>query len=250
MLAISVKSLTKSYGAVKAVDSISFEVKENEIFGLIGPNGAGKTTTLRILSTILRKDEGDVEIFGFKLGADDDKIRKIISYLPEEAGAYKTLTGLSYLQFMASFYADSREHYKEILDRGIEISGLTHRLKDKISTYSKGMTRKLLLARALMHLPKLAILDEPTSGLDVINSIEIRDMIKGFVKQGVTVLLSSHNMLEVEYLSDRVALINNGKILAIGSPSELKEKYKASNLEEVFMEAIKWKTFWTCLKKI
>ncbi|MGB9794254.1 ABC transporter ATP-binding protein [Caldisericum exile] len=239
MEAIAVQNLTKYYGDVKAVDGISFEVHEGEIFGLIGPNGAGKTTTLRILSTIIRKNAGDVKIFGYELGKDDEKIRTIISYLPEEAGAYKTLTGFGYLQFMAGFYASDKKEFDEILERGISIASLGDRIKDKVSTYSKGMTRKLLLARALMHLPKLAILDEPTSGLDVINSIEVRSIIKDFVKNGITVLLSSHNMLEVEYLSDRVALIDKGKILDIGSPKQLKEKYNASNLEEVFMEVVK-----------
>lgn len=239
MEAIAVQNLTKYYGDVKAVDGISFEVHEEEIFGLIGPNGAGKTTTLRILSTIIRKNAGDVKIFGYELGKDDEKIRTIISYLPEEAGAYKTLTGFGYLQFMAGFYASDKKEFDEILERGISIASLGDRIKDKVSTYSKGMTRKLLLARALMHLPKLAILDEPTSGLDVINSIEVRNIIKDFVKNGITVLLSSHNMLEVEYLSDRVALIDKGKILDIGSPKQLKEKYNASNLEEVFMEVVK-----------
>lgn len=237
--AIVVENLSKKYGEIKAIDSISFEVNEGEIFGLIGPNGAGKTTTLRILSTILRKDSGNVLIYDYKLGEDDENIRKIISYLPEEAGAYKNLTGLAYLEFMAGFYADTKEDSQRILKTGIELSDLGNRLKDKISTYSKGMTRKILLARALMHKPKLAILDEPTSGLDVINSIEIRNTIKQFASSGVTVLISSHNMLEIEYLSDRVALIDKGYILDIGSPTELKERYNGRNLEEVFMEAIK-----------
>ncbi len=237
--AIVTENLSKKFGEIKAVDSISFEVYEGEIFGLIGPNGAGKTTTLRIFSTILRKDSGNVFIYDYKLGEDDESIRKIISYLPEEAGAYKNLTGLAYLEFMAGFYADTKEDLQRILKTGIELSDLGTRLKDKISTYSKGMTRKILLARALMHKPKLAILDEPTSGLDVINSIEIRNTIKQFASSGVTVLISSHNMLEIEYLSDRVALIDKGHILDIGSPAELKERYNGRNLEEVFMEAVK-----------
>jgi len=239
MGAIVVEDLRKSYGEVRAVDGISFEIEEGEIFGLIGPNGAGKTTTLRILATILRKDGGSVRVFGYELGKDDDDIRSIISYLPEEVGAYKTLTGIGYLQFMAGFYVKSKKDFDEILERGIEIASLGERIKDKVSTYSKGMTRKLLLSRALMHLPKLAILDEPTSGLDVVNSVEIRNMIKDFVKRGVTVLLSSHNMLEVEFLSDRVALIDKGHILDIGAPEALKSKYNARNLEEVFMEVVR-----------
>lgn len=239
MLAVSVKKLVKKYGNLLALDNVSFEIEQGEIFGLIGPNGAGKTTTLRIVSTIIRKTFGDVEVFGYKLGKEDEKIRQIISYLPEEAGAYKNLTGHQYLRFMANFYSKDSIEENEFLERGVEISELRERLRDRVSTYSKGMTRKLLLARSLMIKPKLAILDEPTSGLDVINSIEIRQLIKRFSKEGVTVLLSSHNMLEVEFLSDRVALINKGKILEIGKPEVLKSKFSAKNLEEVFMEAVK-----------
>jgi len=239
MVAVKVRNLTKFYGELKAIDRISFEIEEGEIFGLIGPNGAGKTTTLRILATILSPTEGDVNIFGFNLKTESEKIREIISYLPEEAGAYKSLTGLDYLDFMASLYAKDFSEKEKFLKNAIEIADLKDRIKDKIGSYSKGMVRKLLLARSLMHFPKLAILDEPTSGLDVINSIEIRKIIKEFTKNGTTVLLSSHNMLEVEFLSDRIALINKGKILIQGKPDELKKDFNARNIEEVFMEAVK-----------
>ena len=239
MLALEVKNLTKSYGSLKALDGISFEINEGEIFGLIGPNGACKTTALRIISTILSRDGGDINIFGMALGKDDEKIREIISYLPEEAGAYKNLTGIGYLNFMAGFYAKSDGVKSSFVNTGVEIADLGDRLKSKVSTYSKGMTRKILLARSLMMMPKLAILDEPTSGLDVLNSIEIRNIIKDFVKRGITVLLSSHNMLEVEFLSDRVALIDKGKILETGKPDELKKKFGARNLEEVFIGAMR-----------
>ncbi len=238
MVACKVRNLTKFYGELKAVDNISFEINEGEIFGLIGPNGAGKTTTLRILATILSPTEGEVNIFGYNLKTENEKIREIISYLPEEAGAYKSLSGLDYLDFMASLYAKNLKEKEKFLKNAIEIADLKERIKDKIGSYSKGMVRKLLLARSLMHYPKLAILDEPTSGLDVINSIEIRKIIKEFTKNGTTVLLSSHNMLEVEFLSDRIALINKGKILLQGKPEELKKEFNARNIEEVFMEAV------------
>jgi len=237
MTAIEVENLVKNYGSIEALRGISFAVGEGEIFGLIGPNGAGKTTALRVVSTLLEITSGTVKVFGFDVKEDPEEVRKKISYLPEEAGAYKNLSGKEYLNFMAQFYTEGR-NVREMIETGILISGLEDRISDKVNTYSKGMTRKLLVARALMMEPPLAILDEPTSGLDVINSQEVRKIIKGFARKGSTVLLSSHNMLEVEFLSDRVALIGEGQILDSGSPAELKERYTAQNLEEVFMEAV------------
>lgn len=237
MTAIKIRNLVKHYSTIEALRGISFTVNEGEIFGLIGPNGAGKTTTLRIVATLLEITSGTATVFEFDVKEKPEEVRKKISYLPEEAGAYKNLSGKEYLKFMAQFYADGKE-VKPMVETGITISGLKDRITDKVNTYSKGMTRKLLVARALMMEPPLAILDEPTSGLDVINSQEVRNIIKAFAKRGSTVLLSSHNMLEVEFLSDKVALMGDGIILDSGTPSELKERYTAQNLEEVFMEAV------------
>lgn len=234
--AVEVKNLIKEYGNVRAVSGISFDVAVNEIFALIGPNGAGKSTTLRILATVLTPTDGEISVYGFDIKKDAEKIRNIISYLPEEAGAYKNLSGMNYLNFMASIFSDSKAKQKEYVEFAADITKLGNRLKDKIQTYSKGMTRKLLLARTVMTRPKLAILDEPTSGLDVINALEIRENIRNLSRQGMSVLLSSHNMLEIEFLSDRVGIIDSGKIHEIGKADELKQKYGAKNLEEVFVK--------------
>jgi len=233
---LEVKNLKKNYGNLEAVKGVSFDIFENEIFGLVGPNGAGKSTVLKIIATILSMNGGQVLLCGEDLQKNSDKIRRMISYLPEEAGAYKNLTGLDYLNFMAAIYTDDRKKQKEFLEFGKEISNLGSRLKDKAKTYSKGMTRKLMLARAVMSRPKLAILDEPTSGLDVINGFEIRKIIKRLADEGMAVLLSSHNMLEVEFLSEKVAMIDKGEIKAEGSPLELKNRYNSQNLEEVFIK--------------
>ena len=238
MQAIEVKNLVKNYGKFKAVRGVSFNIDEKEIFGLIGPNAAGKTTTLRVISTLLQINSGSVKVFGYDVTKEADKVRKIISYLPEDAGAYKNLTGKEYLEFIARFFGDGGK-MKKMVEKGIEIADLAERINDKVDTYSKGMTRKLLVGRALMIDPKLAILDEPTSGLDVINAQEIRKIIKNSVNNGTAVLLSSHNMLEVEFLCDRIALINDGKIVERGTPSELKRKYDTSNIEEVFTRVVK-----------
>ncbi|MFA4996362.1 MAG: ABC transporter ATP-binding protein [Patescibacteria group bacterium] len=235
---LNVSNLKKSYGQSEAVSGISFEMKKGEIFALIGPNGAGKSTTLKMIAGLLSPTEGNIEINNLDIQKDSDKIREIITYLPEDSGAYKNLTGLEYLIFMAELYAKNKSEVEEFVSKGKEISGLGEKLKNKTSTYSKGMTRKLLLGRTVMSKPELAILDEPTSGLDVINAMEIRKTIKDMTKEGMSVLLSSHNMLEIEFLSNRVAIIDKGKIHEIGTPAELKKKYSAENLEEVFEKAV------------
>ena len=182
---------------------------------------------------------GTVTVFGKDVVQEAAEVRNMITYLPEEAGAYKNLSGFEYLRFMASFRTKDKGVIEELVDAASEISGLGVRLKDKVKGYSKGMKRRLLVARALMTKPKLAILDEPNSGLDVLHSVHVRTLIKRYAKeQSVTILLSSHNMLEVEYLCDRVALVNKGKVVAQGSPEELKKKFKALNLEEVFGEVV------------
>jgi ABC-2 type transport system ATP-binding protein len=237
MAVIDVKNLVKNYGRFEAVKGISFEVNSGEIFGLIGPNGAGKTTVLRIMSTLLTITSGSVQIMDVNLNDKPDEIRKFISYLPEDAGAYKNLTGRKYLMFIANFF--NSKNTQDMVQKGIEIADLDDRIDDKVDTYSKGMQRRLLVGRALMTNPKLAILDEPTSGLDVINAQEIRKIIKNTVQQGTTVLLSSHNMLEVEYLCDKIALIAEGKIVEEGKPRALMEKYNSVNIEEVFTKVVK-----------
>ncbi len=236
-LVVEVKDLVKNFGPIKAVNGASFNVSEGEIFGLIGPNAAGKTTILRIISTLLRITSGSVNVFGYDVAEEADRVRRLISYLPEDAGAYKNLTGRAYLNFIARFFGSGSET-KKIVERGLEIADLGERIDDKVDTYSKGMIRRLLVGRALMIEPKLAILDEPTSGLDVTNAREIREIIKKFAKRGTTVLLSSHNMLEVEFLCERIALINEGKIVEEGNAPGLKNKYRAENLEEVFTKVV------------
>ncbi len=237
---VVVDNLVKVYpGNITAVRGLSFVVGEGEIFGLIGPNGAGKTTTLRIIATLLKPTKGKVEVAGYDVVEEPDKVRKSISYLPEEAGAYRNLTGVEYLRFMASLYAKSEDEIEEMVNEAIEISGLGDKIYEKTSVYSKGMKRRLLLARTLMVKPKLAILDEPTSGLDVIHALHVRNIILKYAKEyKVTILLSSHNMLEVEYLCDRVGIIYNGRLYVEGKPRELIEEYNVGNLEEVFAKVV------------
>jgi ABC-2 type transport system ATP-binding protein len=237
MATVEIRDLVKEFGAVRAVKGVSFSVDEGEVFGLIGPNGAGKTTTMRMMATLLQVTSGSIKIFGQDVVDDTDEVRKIISYLPEEAGAYKNLTGRKYLEFISRFF-DEGEGAEIMVARGMEIAKLGDRIDDKVDAYSKGMTRRLLVGRALMFNPKLAILDELTSGLDVISAQQIRKVVRDSTKKGTTVIVSSHNMLEVELICDRMALVNDGKIVELGSPSELKKKYDASNIEEVFVKVV------------
>ena len=233
---LEVRGLTKDYGKLRAVKGIDFDVRAGEIFALIGPNGAGKTTTLRVVATVLQPSAGTVTVAGRDLVRDAGEVRRIIAYLPEEAGAYKNMKGDAYLKFAAELFFDDGSQREAAVAVAREMTGLGERLSDKVGTYSKGMTRRLLLARTMMLEPTLAILDEPTSGLDVMNALEVRDVIRTFAQTGSGVLLSSHNMLEIEYLSDRVAIIHEGVIHEAGPPADLKAKYGAANLEEVFAE--------------
>lgn len=237
---LRVDGLSKQYKkGVYASKDVSFSINEGEIFALIGPNGAGKTTTIRMIATLLKPTEGTAEVGGHSIIDDPAGVRRCMTYLPDEAGAYKNMTGRKYLRFMADMYADSKEQAAEYAKRAEEICGLGERLDDKAESYSRGMIRKLLLARTIMSRPLLAILDEPTSGLDIINALEIRRMIRGLAEEGMSFLLSSHNMLEIEYVSDRVGIIAGGRLLETGTPAELLEKHGARNLEEVFEKAVK-----------
>ena len=239
-LALDVQHITKSYGKKEAVRDVSFQIQEGEIFGLMGMNGAGKTTILRMLATLLRPDSGDALIAGNSIVQNPEKVRACISYLPDEAGAYRTMTGKNYLKFIAGLYFKDEKEQKSCVALGEEICGLGEALNQKIHTYSRGMTRKLVLARTVMTKPKLAILDEPTSGLDVLNSLDIRKTIRRCAQEyGTAFLLSSHHMQEVSTTAHKGAIMKDGQFLAEGTPDELLEKYQAKTLEEVFEKAVR-----------
>ncbi len=239
MKAIVVNELVKVYGKNTALQGISFTVDEGEIFGLIGPNGAGKTTTLRIIATLLKPTKGSVSVLGHDVVKEPLEVRKKLSYLPEEAGAYPHMKGIEYLEFVASLYYDDPNEIRSSINEAIKLSGMGEALYNQIKTYSKGMKRRLQLARALMVKPRLAILDEPTSGIDVLHAVHLRKLIKKASKEyNITILLSSHNMLEVEHLCDRVALLIDGKIVIEGTPEDIKRETKTSNLEEAFSKVV------------
>jgi len=235
--AVRVENLVKVYPrGVRALNGLSFTVNEGEIYGLVGPNGAGKTTTLRILATLLRPTGGRASVYGHDVVKESMAVRRLLSYLPEEASAPREMKGVEFVEFIAKLrYRDPRD-VARVLEEAARIADLGRDMERKVKTYSKGMKRRLLLATVLAVRPRLAILDEPTSGLDVEQSLRIRQIIKKYSRSlGVTVLLSSHNMLEVERLCDRIGIIIGGRIVEEGAPSELKEKYGAETLEDVFL---------------
>lgn len=235
--AVEVRDLTKIYsGGTVAVNNLSFTVRHGEIYALIGPNGSGKTTTLRIIATLIKPTRGSVKVYGVDVVKEPLKARSLIGYLPEEAGAYRDLTGLDFIKFMMALRFSGRM-LEEAVEEAVEMSGLGEDLKRPVRTYSKGMKRILALSTVLAFKPKLLILDEPTAGLDVEKALQVRNLIKNYnVKYGITVLMSSHNMLEVEYLADRVGMIYAGKLIGEGTPQELKNTTGSSNLEEVFVK--------------
>ena len=180
---VEARDLVKRFGELVALGGISFEVKKGEVFGLLGPNGAGKTTALRILATLLLPSAGYVRILGFDVLRDADKIRPVISYLAEDAGTYRNLSGYEYLSIVARIYFNSRTESERATEEAVRISGLGDRIMDKMKTYSKGMKRRVQIARVFMSKPKLAILDEPTSGLDVFHARHVREVIKDYVRR-------------------------------------------------------------------
>jgi len=237
MDALELNGLEKKYpSGVHAVKGIDLRVPQGEVFGLIGPNGAGKSTTIRMIATLLKPTAGSIRIHELDVVDDEIKVRELISYLPEDAGAYENLSGREYLEFMGNFYPGDTSKMVAI---GEDLASLDERLDSRIKEYSKGMKRRLLIARTLMVAPKLAILDEPTSGLDVMHGHYVRKKIKEVIRrENTTAIVSSHNLLEVEFLCTRVGLINEGRILEVGTPQELKDAHDAQNLEEVFLQVV------------
>ncbi|MEM4718352.1 MAG: ABC transporter ATP-binding protein [Desulfurococcaceae archaeon] len=230
-IVIEVRDVYKNYGKLTALRGVSMTVKEGEIYGLVGPNGAGKTTLLRIISGLAKPTAGSVRVLGLDPYRYFDKTRDIIGYLPEEAGTYDLLSGYEHLLLFSRLY----NLPNSTITYGVELANLGDRLRDQSKNYSKGMKRRLLLAMVLMRKPKVALLDEPTAGLDVHASLSIRRSIRKYVDEtGASVIVSSHNMLEIEYLCDRVGLIHRGHIVAEGGVEELLYRYNAKNLEEVF----------------
>ncbi|AHL22625.1 MULTISPECIES: ABC transporter ATP-binding protein [Thermococcus] len=223
--AIMVDSLIKSYGNFRAVDGVSFEVKEGEVFGFLGPNGAGKTTTILSILGIVVPDSGRIEVLGYDMAVEPLKAKEKLGYLPESATIYGELTAWKNLEFFASFYKIPHLEMERRITELLKRVGLWEARHRKAKTFSKGMRQRLLLAQALVNDPELLIFDEPTSGLDPEGAILVKEIIREYRREGKTVFFSSHVLSEVEELSDRVGIIVRGKLRAVGKLDEVKRKF-------------------------
>lgn len=233
---ISIENLTKNYGSFKALDDISFEVKKGEILGLLGPNGAGKTTTLRILTGYFNPTLGKVTFDGLDIIEDSLKIKQKIGYLPENNPLYEEFKVKEYLNYVAEIHNVSKSHMQDAVTKVIQTCGLEEKQNQEISKLSKGFRQRVGLAQALIHNPDVLILDEPTEGLDPNQRIDIRTLIKKIGAEK-TVILSSHVLSEVDATCDRVIIINQGKIVASGTPEELKTQVKSQTTIHLKAEA-------------
>lgn len=221
-MSISAKNISKSFKKINAVNDVSFEVKEGELFGLIGPDGAGKTTIFRILTTLLFADKGAVTVAGFDVVKDYKEIRNHVGYMPGKFSLYQDLTVEENLAFFATIFGTTiEENYELIKDIYIQIEPFKKRRAGKLSG---GMKQKLALSCALIHKPKVLFLDEPTTGVDPVSRKEFWEMLKRLQQKGITILVSTPYMDEAE-LCDRIALIQHGKILQIDTPQEIIKHY-------------------------
>ncbi|MBU2597979.1 MAG: ABC transporter ATP-binding protein [Actinobacteria bacterium] len=217
-----VKNLSKKYNEHLAVDNISFYVKEGEIFGLLGPNGAGKSTTISMLSCLLEPTSGEAFIDGKSIKKDPMGVKKVIGLIPQEIALYPTLSAKENLYFWGKMYGLSGSLIKKRVKEILEIVGLTDRAKDRIDTYSGGMKRRINIAAGLIHRPKVIMLDEPTVGIDPQTRINILETVKNLNKLGMTIIYTSHYMEEVEMLCNRIAIMDEGRIIAMGTKNELR----------------------------
>lgn len=230
--AIHLENLTRTFGARRAVDNLSLEVPPGIIFGFLGPNGAGKTTTIRLLLGLLKPTSGRGTVLGFDIRTASPHIRAHTGVLLEHSGLYELMSVEDNLEFYGRVWRlPERERQTRIKELLTQIE-LWERRKERVETWSRGMRQKLALVRALLHRPRLVLLDEPTAGLDVMSAVAIRnDLVTLAEREGLTIFLTTHNMAEAEKLCSRVAVINQGKLVALGHPDELRAQTGGLRLE-------------------
>jgi ABC-2 type transport system ATP-binding protein len=235
------RTFTSSIGVIKrtmreivAVEDVSFEIREGELFGLLGPNGAGKTTTTKMLTTLLIPTSGSSSVKGFDVVTQADEVRRRIGFIfGGERGLYWRLSGIDNLRYFASLYSLDPDHTRKRIEYLLDMVGLTGRGDEKVQGYSRGMKQRLHVARTLLHNPDILFLDEPTLGLDPVGAREFRQVILNLQSEKKTILLTTHYMFEADALCDRIAIINHGRIIALDTPSGLKSKVDDMNVVEV-----------------
>lgn len=248
---IEVNNLKRKYDSVlsmrkkktiEALKGISFSVKEGEIFGLLGPNGAGKTTTIKILTTLLAPSSGEAKILGHNCFGEEKFIRNKINFIfGGERGLYWRLSAYENLHYFGDIYKIPEKILKKRIPELLKLVGLDGRDKEKVEGYSKGMKQRLQIARGLINDPEILFLDEPTIGLDPVGAKELREIVKSLKCQGKTILLTTHYMYEADELCDRIAVINNGQIVDMGTAKELKIKYlndENGSLEDAYIKLV------------
>ncbi len=219
--AIEVKDLHKSFGELKAVQGVTFEVRQGEIFSLLGPNGAGKTTTISMLSCLLRPDQGDALILGHSIRGDQMGVKSVLGVVPQEIALYEDMSARENLTFWGKMYGLRGAALKTRVNEVLEIIGLADRAKEFIKKYSGGMKRRVNIGIALLHKPKIIFMDEPTVGIDPQSRRSILDSVLELKRDGTTVLYTTHYMEEAQELSDYIAIMDNGKLMATGTHAEL-----------------------------
>jgi len=233
---IDVKNLTKKFKDFVAVDNVSFSVNEGEIFAFLGPNGAGKSTTIKMLTTLLRPTEGDISINGYDPIKDQDEVRRSFGIVFQDPSLDEELTALENMEFHAILYRVPKEIRKGRIEQLLKFVELWDRKDEFVKKFSGGMKRRLEVARGLIHHPKVLFLDEPTLGLDPQTRNNIWNHIKGLNKEEkMTVFFTTHYMEEAERVASRIAIIDHGKIIAVGTPNELRQKTNTNSLEEAFL---------------
>jgi len=246
---ILVENITKSYGTQKALNDLSFKVKTGEILGFLGPNGAGKTTTMKAITCYLTPEQGDIKVGGRSVLQNPNDVKRDIGYLPENNPLYLDMPVIDYLAFVGELQGVPKEKLTERIKLMVRICGLTKEKHKKIGELSKGYRQRVGLAQALIHDPAVLLLDEPTTGLDPNQIIEIRELIKEIGKEK-TVILSSHILAEVEATCDRVVIINEGKIVADGTPEQLRQKAQGNETLKISIEGGDKNNVFSALKEL
>jgi ABC-2 type transport system ATP-binding protein len=229
--AIEITDLCKTFGSFKAVDNLTLKVKQGEIFGLLGPNGSGKTTTINMVSGLSLPTSGTVRVMGYDVRHEARKVRQILGSVPQETALYEELTAWANMDFHADLFGIPRKEKKERITRILELVQLLDRKNSRVGTFSGGMKRRLALGRALLHEPQLIYLDEPTLGVDVQARRVIWDYILSLREQGKTVLITTNYLEEAQALCERLAIIDQGKLIAVDTPQHLKQTYGGSVIE-------------------